>query len=248
MEALILLLVENYSITCVLRETLLGMLFGQLLGISTLCSVLMINGGLPISRTVSHDFISCLSDCKLFDLEVRGPGFTWENQGIAERLDRAFINLAWKTQFPNSFINHLARVESSYCLIMAYASFSNPGKPRPLRFQSAWLLDYCSTNIVSQRSKSLADQNLPEFGNIFKRKFELSSVLEVPKRHLILTLTVSCGILKLSFFRSWILLFSRRRCFGRKNAKISGLSWVIRILLTFMLATKLNKGDAVSYL
>lgn len=39
-------------------------------------------GGCPISKTVASDFSSCIQDCGLFEMETRGPQFTWESRGI----------------------------------------------------------------------------------------------------------------------------------------------------------------------
>lgn len=60
-------------------------------------------GGKPISTKFAKEFYSCLQDCDLLDLEVKGPYFTWERARVMGRIDWTFCNEDWKMKFPNSF-------------------------------------------------------------------------------------------------------------------------------------------------
>lgn len=61
-----------------------------------------------------RDLNSYLHDCELLEIEVRGPYFTWERTGVAERIDWVFGNEVWKIKFATSVVDHLARVKSNH--------------------------------------------------------------------------------------------------------------------------------------
>lgn len=75
-------------------------------------------GGRSILRLASQEFSTCLQDCGLLELEFKGPSFTWESRGIAERLDWGFCNDKWKLCFPFSFVDHLVKQKSDHCPIL----------------------------------------------------------------------------------------------------------------------------------
>lgn len=52
-----------------------------------------------------------VDSCNLQDLRYVGPVFTWQRSGTMERLDRALVNDAWISAFPQCTLYHLPRVK-----------------------------------------------------------------------------------------------------------------------------------------
>ncbi|XP_057733756.1 uncharacterized protein LOC130948910 [Arachis stenosperma] len=64
-----------------------------------------------------------LDDCELFDLKVIGRIYTWyravqAGRNLAKRLDKALVNEAWMTMFPESYSKILSRLHSDHCPIL----------------------------------------------------------------------------------------------------------------------------------
>lgn len=43
-----------------------------------------------------ESFRNCVNDCNLLEIPVVGDRFTWEREGIKERLDWALCNFDWE--------------------------------------------------------------------------------------------------------------------------------------------------------
>ncbi|XP_016191517.1 uncharacterized protein LOC107632336 [Arachis ipaensis] len=64
-----------------------------------------------------------LDDCELFDLKVTSRRYTWyravqAGRNLAKRLDRALVNEAWMTMFPEGYSEILSRLHSDHCPIL----------------------------------------------------------------------------------------------------------------------------------
>lgn len=63
-------------------------------------------------------YSEAMNRCKLFDLGFKGPRLTWFNKRkknqFFERLDRAWVNNSWISEFPESTIHHLQRLSSDH--------------------------------------------------------------------------------------------------------------------------------------
>ncbi|XP_017613545.1 uncharacterized protein LOC108458650 [Gossypium arboreum] len=101
-------------------------------------------------------FGNFVDNAKLYDLEFRGPPFTWYRGLLFERLDRALGNEAWIQAFPNSLVTHLPKIKSDHRPLLL---FSNPEvylpKGRPFHFLAGWV-------------------EHPNFGNFVKDKWAYS--------------------------------------------------------------------------
>ncbi|KAL6198467.1 hypothetical protein ACLB2K_028256 [Fragaria x ananassa] len=81
----------------------------------------------------------------LIDLAYIGADFTWKStrngEEILERLDRGLFNISWRHEFPDAFVQHLARLKSDHCPIfinLESAQFPSPTL-KPFRFEAMWL-------------------------------------------------------------------------------------------------------------
>ncbi|CAN1145564.1 hypothetical protein LINPERHAP2_LOCUS14747 [Linum perenne] len=115
-----------------------------------------------------------------------GPRFTWFRNNLRERLDRSLCNAAWMTLFPESTTFHLERIKSDHrpLLVQIMESERYARKPRPFRFNAAWLghegfspflnlawrrgKDVCSS--LQELEEKCRTWNTEIFGHIFKRK------------------------------------------------------------------------------
>ncbi|KAK9939901.1 hypothetical protein M0R45_016581 [Rubus argutus] len=126
----------------------------------------------------------------LIDLGFIGSCYTWTNNRIKERLDRAFCTSDWRICFPEAFIRHLPRLKSDHCPILLQLHSNNPVNrtTTPFRFQAMWFThedfsEFVSTTWTSShgnfldKSKNLSQAmiqcNFEVFGNIFQRKKRL---------------------------------------------------------------------------
>nr|XP_011457336.1 PREDICTED: uncharacterized protein LOC105349397 [Fragaria vesca subsp. vesca] len=90
-------------------------------------------------------FASWVDRNYLIDLGYIGADFTWKGtrngEEILERLDRGLCNISWRHEFPDAFVQHLARLKSDHCLIfISLESAQFPSSTlKPFRFEAMWL-------------------------------------------------------------------------------------------------------------
>ncbi|CAN1255306.1 hypothetical protein LINPERPRIM_LOCUS8934, partial [Linum perenne] len=96
-------------------------------------------GGAGINKVQAQDFRDCISECGLLDMGFSGPKFTWFRKNLKERLDRSMCNADWMTLFPEA--THLERLKSDHRPILVRTLHSDryDRRPRPFRFNAAWL-------------------------------------------------------------------------------------------------------------
>ncbi|WCJ39481.1 hypothetical protein M5689_020468 [Euphorbia peplus] len=80
-------------------------------------------GGRCANDSMLNAFRSCLFECDLFDMGYEGALFTWDNgragdDNIRERMDRFVRTVEWDVMFPNSKVQHLARISSDHAPIL----------------------------------------------------------------------------------------------------------------------------------
>ncbi|XP_021823802.1 uncharacterized protein LOC110765062 [Prunus avium] len=86
-------------------------------------------------------FRKWFDDNDMIDLGFSGPKFTWSNNRVFERLDRAVCNVQWRSLFNEASVKHLPRTKSDHCpiKISLKSSFSSSPIARPFRFEAMWL-------------------------------------------------------------------------------------------------------------
>lgn len=105
-------------------------------------------GGGVISKRCSH-FSDFVETKNLHDLGFQGSSFTWQREGVYERLDRALGNEAWCQTFSKCLITHLERIKSNHHPL-SVDTFHNMKLPRgrPFRFLARWTKHEDFTNVV----------------------------------------------------------------------------------------------------
>ena len=86
-------------------------------------------------------FNDCINSMCLIELPLIDRQYTWSNNcstPTVERLDRAFINLAWDAILPNSIISSLTRRTSDHVPLILNISTHIP-KARLFRFENCWV-------------------------------------------------------------------------------------------------------------
>ncbi|XP_028755095.1 uncharacterized protein LOC114714521 [Neltuma alba] len=99
-----------------------------------------LGGAAPILPALQH-FASCISESQLVELPVVGEKFTWEKQGVKERLDWAFSNVEWALKFPQSKAAHGMKFKSDHRIVLVSNHINTPTdrpRERSFRYQSAW--------------------------------------------------------------------------------------------------------------
>ncbi|XP_057720278.1 uncharacterized protein LOC130934758 [Arachis stenosperma] len=84
-----------------------------------------------------------LNDCELFDLKVTSRRYTWyravqAGRDLAKRLDRALVNEAWMTMFPEGYSEILSRLHSDHCPILVRCHDS-PRVKSSRSFREQWV-------------------------------------------------------------------------------------------------------------
>ncbi|XP_021823964.1 uncharacterized protein LOC110765197 [Prunus avium] len=89
----------------------------------------------------------------MIDLGYSGPKFTWTNNRVFERLDRAVCNLNWMQMFPDANVLHIPRTKSDHCPIKICLQSRQISSPiaRPFRFEAMWMQHGNFKDFVTQK-------------------------------------------------------------------------------------------------
>ncbi|XP_016168284.1 uncharacterized protein LOC107610797 [Arachis ipaensis] len=156
-----------------------------------------------------------LDDCELFDLKVTGRRYTWyravqAGRDLTKKLDRALVNEAWMTMFPEGYSEIFSRLHFDHCSILVRCH----GGPRvkgshPFRFQTVWTTHPSYKHVISKAwnqefggvterlkmvQQASLDFNSKIFGNIFVRKSKLEYQIDQIQRRLEVTDVLSLRI------------------------------------------------------
>ncbi|KAF7840571.1 putative ribonuclease H protein At1g65750 family [Senna tora] len=151
-------------------------------------------GGAGWNRRSMESFAGCINECGWIDLGFNGSKFTWERQGLKERIDRCFSNSDWRMGNSEASVFHLFSRKSDHRPIVLRSGTSRKvdRKKRPFRFLASWLLDDRFKDFIKESwqsgegwnfaAKSFTDEvikwNKEVFGNIFKEKQRLRGRIE----------------------------------------------------------------------
>lgn len=98
-------------------------------------------GGSPPELNSVSDFGNCMMQNGLIDLGFKGSPYTWQRpDGMKQRLDRFFVNLAWRDIFSKNTITHGILKESDHRPILVEAWSTSASVKGNFRFQNMWIL------------------------------------------------------------------------------------------------------------
>ena len=108
-----------------------------------------LEGVVDVEREAMLGFRAVMDDLLLRDLGFTGSWYTWERGSDPrtrkrERLDRFVANPYWCRSFERANVVHLARFKSDHTPIllrMGGYPITRQQRKRPIRFETAWLLD-----------------------------------------------------------------------------------------------------------
>ncbi|XP_024041960.1 uncharacterized protein LOC127901861 [Citrus sinensis] len=134
-------------------------------------------------------FRTWLHSNRLYDLQFKGPKFTWSRGTLAKRLDRAVCNEDWTARFTENTVLHLPKIASDHRpVLVRFEKVEERGRGnKPFWFLAAWLIDKGFQNLVNsswgfddsylevvQRfTTNVSLWNKNTFGNIFHKKRNL---------------------------------------------------------------------------
>ncbi|KAE8695366.1 Detected protein of unknown function [Hibiscus syriacus] len=96
-------------------------------------------GGSCRGSGVSNLIVEFVFELGLFEVDFRGPKFTWRRCNLFKLLDRCLMNSFWADVFPVTMVLHLDRVSSDHCpLLLKAQSTTRVQGNRPFRFIAAW--------------------------------------------------------------------------------------------------------------
>ncbi|XP_024042959.1 uncharacterized protein LOC112099735 [Citrus clementina] len=146
-------------------------------------------GGVGRNSGVCNLFRKWYDGHQIFDLNFKGPRFTWSRGLLFKRLDRALYNNEWLLKYTENSVLHLPKVASDHRPVLVRFARDRAGhkRNRPFRFLAAWLTHDQFNNFVKrvwnpQTNYSIAAShfvqevqawNCDVFGNIFQRKRRL---------------------------------------------------------------------------
>jgi len=97
-------------------------------------------GGIEVQDHEIQHFSECIFDCGLQELKFKGPYLTWTNKTIWSRIDRAFVNSFWYTQFDYGQVTYLSNILSDHTSMLIETTACP--KPQPVfRFCDMWTHD-----------------------------------------------------------------------------------------------------------
>ena len=107
------------------------------------------SGGSSTASGVCKNFSNWFHNNRLYDLQFKGPRYTWSCGSLSKHLDRVVCNKAWFLQNPNASVLHLPKVASDHrpVLIRFDQSSRNNKFPKIFRFMAAWLTDSRFTDL-----------------------------------------------------------------------------------------------------
>ncbi|XP_072066236.1 uncharacterized protein [Arachis hypogaea] len=112
-------------------------------------------GGRAKSDASIQKFNDFINAGGLVDIGFEGEKFTWNNRQfggnfIQERLDRALVSMAWRSEFSDVFVKHLDDLGSDHKAFLLCSHKEERGYKRRFRFQERWCENEEVVNLIKQ--------------------------------------------------------------------------------------------------
>ena len=146
-------------------------------------------GGVGRNSGVCNLFRKWFDGHQIFDLNFKGPRFTWSRGLLFKWLDRALCNNEWLLKYTENSVLYLPKVASDHRPVLVWFARDEAGHKRnkPFRFLAAWLTHDQFNNfgkrvwnpqthystIASHFVQEVQAWNRDVFENIFQRKCRL---------------------------------------------------------------------------
>lgn len=98
-----------------------------------------IEGGSPPDLNSMNDFVNCIADTCLKDMDYIGLPFTWQWRNVKHRLDRVLANSAWDDIFKENSFTHRIRRWSDHRPLIGTSLLSSEKPKQAFHFQNIWL-------------------------------------------------------------------------------------------------------------
>ncbi|KAK4284270.1 hypothetical protein QN277_001125 [Acacia crassicarpa] len=150
-------------------------------------------GGVDLSLISMRHFRNRINDTALIKAKIQGEKFTWEKQGLKERLDWVFTNFEWHNCFPHSIVRHKLKFKSDHRVVVVNSSLTSQrcSFKKTFSYQVAWTLEDDFKDLVNDTwhgktwiqglqsfQNSALQWNDNRLGNFTKKKKELIRRLE----------------------------------------------------------------------
>ncbi|KAJ1394890.1 Endonuclease/exonuclease/phosphatase superfamily [Sesbania bispinosa] len=107
------------------------------------------SGGAEVNHRTMNRFRDVIQGCGFIDLGFLGPPFTWEWNGVKERLDRGLYNVEWSIRFLEVVVHHLPSFSSDHKPRLLTTQRSTvPSYSKTFKFMDSWLEDPSFKDLV----------------------------------------------------------------------------------------------------
>ncbi|KAM1743179.1 hypothetical protein ACFX12_013097 [Malus domestica] len=111
------------------------------------------SGGVAVNYNRPRFLADFMNATELFDLEFKGPAFTWRGfrrgEWVEERLDRGLINGLWQEVWPKSMALHGPVQGSDHCPLLIKSELDGPKRRELFRFKAFWAKEEECKSLVS---------------------------------------------------------------------------------------------------
>ncbi|XP_028778309.1 uncharacterized protein LOC114734823 [Neltuma alba] len=150
-------------------------------------------GGAPPHQLSMEQFNECVNEAGLLELSDPEKAFTWEKEGLQEKIDWVFCNVAWADTYRRTKVKLDLKYKSDHKVVVIewQEGDKHEDKSRRFHFHSAWLLEDNFQEVVEEawrgndwiqgahRFQELATKwNKEKVGSIPKKKKEIMRRLE----------------------------------------------------------------------
>ena len=87
-------------------------------------------GSVNFDAITARSFRDCLDDAGLVETPVRGEWYTWEREGLKERIDWVFHNNLWESAHPNMVSYHNIKFKSDHKLVVVNSNDQHLPPPK----------------------------------------------------------------------------------------------------------------------
>ncbi|XP_021827477.1 uncharacterized protein LOC110768097 [Prunus avium] len=213
-------------------------------------------GGAVTSRV--QGFRNWFDDHGMVDLGFSGPKYTWRNNKVSERIDRAICMMNWRGLYAEAHVRHLPRTTSDHnpLKISLQSCFHAAPHLRPFRFEAMWLkhekfgdfinntwgkLDGSAMEKTFQLVARLKHWNINVFGHLRLRKARLLARLNGIQKALCEGFNPFLSRLEVSLMDDFNKILEQEAQFWKQKSRVQWLQEGDRNTKFFHLTTVIRR-------